>query len=145
MIKKTILAFAALLMAVFSFAGCEKNNTIEGIWPEIQVTVNGQLVKDHKYEVSVMGGVYKISSKNYGSLWLYEIRENGTIVWPEGGIWTTYPDIDLVGDWYKVVCDEEENFVVTIAQLPDGVNSRTLEFSLEFGDAFSQVKFYQVR
>lgn len=143
MILKRFLLTASILLGLSLLAGC-KHEALDGDWPAIKVTINGKYHKPATYEVSPEGGEYKVYSKNYGSLWLCTIWENGEVVWPDkDDPRYNFRDIHLVGKWYEVQYDAEGNLVVKIQSKDDDAESRSLTFELESGDAFKTLIFEQ--
>lgn len=141
---KNIFIIAVSLLCSIVFTGCEQNEA-DGDWDPIKITVNGNSVKSNStYKVPTVGGEFKIFSKNYGSLWLNDVKENGVVVWPEDrSDWSDYMNIHLTTDWYEVQYDEAGNIVVAIQPKGKDTQSRSLRFGVESGDAFSSITLQQ--
>lgn len=122
------------------FAGCDEE---DGGWDPIQITVNGDKCKTSSYKVSSEGGEFRIYSKNYGSLWLNSVKENGDVVWPEDCDWSDYKNIHLTGEWYDAQYDESGNIVVNMQAKDKSASSRSITFEVECGDAFSSITLIQ--
>lgn len=140
MLKNKLLIAISLLCSIV-FTGCELNEA-DGDWDPIKITVNGHECKSI-YKVPTDGGVFKINSKNYGSLWLNDVKENGEIIWPKNSDWSDYMNIHLTTDWYEVQYDEAGNIVVAIQPKGKDAQSRNLRFDVECGDAFSSITLQQ--
>ncbi len=136
---KNTFYIALILLCSFPIIGCEPK---DGGWDPIQITVNGNRCKSATYKVPAEGGEYRISSRNYGGLWLNDVRENGTVVWPENYDWSDYKNINLTGEWYEVTYDKDD-IVVSIHAKGKSVESRSLTFSVECGDAFGHITLLQ--
>lgn len=115
----------------------------DGDWDPIQITVNGNICKSSTYAIPVSGGEYKIFSKNYGSLWLNTVKENGLIIWPKYYEVLDFKDINLTDEWYKVKYDETGNIVVDIEPIDNEVMMRSLTFDVQHGDAFGSITLQQ--
>lgn len=115
----------------------------DGDWDPIQITVNGNKCKSSTYAIPVSGGEYKIFSKNYGSLWLNTVKENGLIIWPKYNEVLDFKDINLTDEWYKVKYDETGNIVVDIEPIDNEVMMRSLTFDVQHGDAFGSITLQQ--
>ena len=140
---KNLIAIG-LFVCTLAFVGCSsEKEDIEGDWPAIQVTVNGEHCKSLTYTVPADGGEFKIFSKNYGSVWLISIQEDKERVWPEDYDWSDYLNINFARDWYSVRCDESKNIVVTIQPKSQDSPSRNVHLELECGDAFSHIDLRQ--
>lgn len=122
------------------WVGCSKN---DGDWDSIQITVNDKKCKTSSYKVPLAGGEFKIYSKNYGSLWLNSVKENGNLVWPEHYDWTDYKNIHLTNEWYEVLYDKAGNIVVTIQPKDKSTSSRSISLDVESGDAFGSITLLQ--
>lgn len=107
------------------------------------ITVNGNICKSSTYAIPVSGGEYKIFSKNYGSLWLNTVKENGLIIWPKYYEVLDFKDINLTDEWYKVKYDETGNIVVDIEPIDNEVMMRSLTFDVQHGDAFGSITLQQ--
>lgn len=144
--KRFLFATLALLTMVGIWScGNDDEKEIIGNWPPIKVTVNGTECGSIPFlDVPAEGGVFRIFSENYGSLWLTVIRENEiVVVWPaKEEDMADYKNIHLTKDWYEVKYDETGNIVVTIQPLTNG-SSRSLYIGLEAGDAFGGVTLTQ--
>lgn len=141
MLKNKLLIAISLLCSIV-FTGCEQNEA-DGDWDPIKITVNGNECKSI-YKVPADGGEFKVYSKNYGSLWLNDVKENGVVVWPEDrSDWSDYMNIHLTTDWYEVQYDEAGNIVVDIQPKGKDAQSRSLRFEVESGDAFSSITLQQ--
>lgn len=137
--NKLFIIICILCSAVFS--ACELNEA-DGDRDPIQITVNGNKCKS-TYKVPADGGEFKIYSKNYGSLWLNDVKENGNVVWPDNYDWSDYRNIYLTTDWYEVQYDEVDNIVVDIQPKGKELPPRSLRFGVECGDAFSYITLLQ--
>lgn len=140
MLKNKFFIAVCLLCSAW-LSGCERIEE-DGRWAPIQITVNGNKCKS-TYKVPADGGEFKIYSKNYGSLWLNDVKENGNVVWPDNYDWSDYRNIYLTTDWYEVQYDEAGNIVVDIQPKGKDVASRSLRFGVECGDAFSYITLLQ--
>lgn len=140
MLKKKIIMLCLLGCVVFM--GCDSNR-LDGDWPSIQITVNGDKCKSTTFKVAADGGEYKIFSKNYGSLWLNDVKENGITVWPENYDWSDFKNIHLAKEWYEIQYDNSGNIVVNINPKEKTAVSRTLTFAVECGDAFGSITLLQ--
>ena len=140
--RSRLIILGWLLFSLAGFAGCSEEEK-DGLWPAIQITVNGQKCKDTTYKVSAEGGEYKIYSQNYGSLWINVIHENGNIVWPVEYDSLDYKNINLKSSWYEVQYDNSGNIVVNIQPMEKSATSRSLSFSVECGDAFGSITLLQ--
>lgn len=138
-VKKSSLLVVLCLLCSMAFIGCD-SDLKDGDWDPIQVTVNGSECKSSIYKVATAGGEYKISSKNYGALWLNIVRENGKIVWHPA-----YDDraLHLKAEWYSAEFDNIGNIVVTIQSKEESAEPRSLTFDVERGDAFGHITLLQ--
>lgn len=136
-VKKSSLLVVLCLLCSMAFVGCDSK---DGDWDPIQITVNGSKCKSSTYKVAAAGGEYKISSKNYGALWLNTVKENGKIVWEPA-----YDDraLHLTAEWYSAEFDDKGNIVVTIQSNEQSSESRSLTFDVERGDAFGHITLLQ--
>lgn len=115
----------------------------DGLWPAIEITVNGDRCESSTFNVSQNGGEYKLFSNNYGELWLNAVAENENVVWPEEYNWSGYKSIHLTKEWYEVQYDKSGNIVVVIRPKEDSTAARKLTFMVECGDAFGSVTLLQ--
>lgn len=139
MLKTKFLLAVTLLLSSFSFVACDDP---DGKWDPIQITVNGSKCKSSTYKVPANGGEFKISSKNYGSLWINSVKENGKTVWPEeGDDWTEYKNLHVTKDWCEI--KYETDLIVNIHPQNDNSPSRSLTFDVECGDAFGSITLLQ--
>lgn len=142
--RNKIMLLLGLLLSSIVFSGCKKgDDDIIGLWDPIEITVNGNECKSSTYEVASTGGVYKIYSKNYGSLWLNAVKEDGKYVWPKSADDLDYRNIHLTTEWYDVQYDTSGNIVVNIQPKENYTSSRSLTFELEAGDAFDTISLVQ--
>ncbi|MCF0201926.1 MAG: hypothetical protein HUK08_01040 [Bacteroidaceae bacterium] len=132
--NRTLFAIFSIVAAI-AFSSCTK---ADGDWDDIEVTVNGQYCESETLDVPAEGGVYVISSRNYGALWILKIQESAGKVWPEKYDWSDWRNIDLTTDWYNVKCNASGEAVVTIKpKAKDAADSRMLAFEFEYGDVFT--------
>lgn len=128
------------LFCVMTFIGCDEP---DGKWDSIQITVNEKTCKSNTFDVSAEGGEYRVYSKNYGTLWLIGVKENGNRVWPNNHDYSDYQNIHLTESWYELQYDERGNIVVIIQPIEKDNSSRNLYLELEHGDAFGSITFVQ--
>ncbi len=139
MLKAKLIVLLSLLCSI-AFVGCESK---DGDWDPIEITVNGNRYKKSTFKVAQSGGEYKLFSKNYGELWLNEVKENGNKVWPKDYEWSDYKKIHLATEWYDVHYDESGNIVVSISPKEAESEARSLTFMVECGDAFGNITLLQ--
>jgi len=132
-----------LLLGSIVFVACDGCIEEDGKWDPIQITVNGNKCKSSTFQVPASGGEFRIYSKNYGSLWLLAVRENGDVVWPENYEWSDFKNIHLTKEWYEVQYDESGNIVVNIQPKETSVSPRSISFEVECGDAFGSITLSQ--
>lgn len=140
MLKRKSFIILGLILSSFALNSCESK---DGDVEDIQITINGKNCQSSTFDVSTSGGEYKVYSKNYGTLWLNEITENGNTVWPENHDWLDYKNIHLTQEWYNIQYDESGNIVVNIQAKEKDTPSRSLTFYVECGDAFDTITLSQ--
>lgn len=127
-----------ILVSSITFVSCGDDDIV-GIWDPIQTTVNGEYCKSGVFKVPAEGGVYNISSNNYGTPRLNGISENDKSV--DCSSLFSDTTLTLVKEWYKVNCHKE--FSVTIAAKENGTPSRKLELEIQCGDAYGSLTLLQ--
>lgn len=139
---KNYVALVTLLAGAALCGSCTKE-AIDGDWAPIKITVNGVRHKSDVCEVPKEGGEYRFYSMNYGTMWLNEVDENATRVWPLDYDWSDYRKIDLRGEWYAVKYDADGNIVVSVQPMEQQGAARTLTLHVECGDAFDKITLQQ--
>lgn len=121
-----------IALFVFSLTACSKNDgDWDGIkWSDSQVTFSAQ------------GGTRKVHAKNYSSVWINGMSEEGSQSYIHAQTDTLGYDTYCEGPWAEAGA---KGNVITVTVAPNNTTAtRTMIIDGESGDAFGQIKITQL-
>lgn len=132
---KNVKFFKVLLIAVFAVAGMAAcSEELDGGWDPMEWSAEGGVGKDGSISVPAAGGTYTFACKNYGGIWLSDIRVGGELLEYDGFY-------HAQGKWISI--DTDKNILTVTISPNDSGEARTATVGVTAGDIFDYFDFKQ--
>ena len=117
----------------------------DGLWSSMKWVSQSNLVLNNGiYQIPAQGGKFTFTCTNYKAPWM------GSLPYADS-VWLPRGISEGEDEWHKLSCSwfaaefNQADLTITVAALPDTVDSRLAELEVTAGDIFYHFKFNQSR